>query len=33
MTSQPSPAHLQQLLIGYLVAAKTSLDDAHNTKW
>ncbi len=27
MTNSASPAHLQQLLIGYLVAAKTSLDE------
>ncbi len=28
MTDTNSTAHLQQVLVGYLVAAKTSLDDA-----
>lgn len=29
MSDTSSPSHLQRLLVGYLVAAKTELDDAH----
>jgi hypothetical protein len=32
MSSTSSPSHLQRLLVGYLVAAKTELDDAQYEK-